>query len=218
MPACGIYLVIEAGPDAESRLTAALVAVEAAAVLIRPPADGPLSASNTRALVAAAQAKGAAALLLDDASLARALRADGVHLAACEDIEARFDLAREIMGRRAIVGIDAGGSRHDAMTLAEVGADYVAFGRAAPVVVEGGEAGQVETPIDPISWWAEIFEVPCVAFDAATAGDARDLAARGADFVAVPVPAEDSIDDLRPWLVAIAAADMTSADQPARRG
>ena len=31
-------------------------------------------------------------------------------------------------GDRGIIGVDAGISRHDAMTVAEAGADYVAFG------------------------------------------------------------------------------------------
>ena len=35
-----------------------------------------------------------------------------------------------------------------------------------------------------IAWWAELFEIPCVAFDVAGPGDARDIVATGADFVA----------------------------------
>ena len=189
MAGCGIYLVVEAASGAEARLAVSLGAVEAAAVLIRPRAGDALSPANARALVAAAQAKGAAALLLDDADLARALRADGVHLSPAIDIEARYELAREIIGRRGIVGVDVGRSRHDAMTLAEAGADYVTFSATADGP-PGDQAGAIAAPDDLVEWWTEIFEVPCVVFDVASAEVARSAAARGADFVGVPVPAD----------------------------
>jgi thiamine-phosphate pyrophosphorylase len=36
---------------------------------------------------------------------------------------------------------------------------------------------------DIIAWWAELFEVPCVALDPADAETAGELARRGAEFV-----------------------------------
>ena len=39
-------------------------------------------------------------------------------------------------------------------------------------------------------WWAEIFQVPCVAFDVETAEEAARLARAGADFVAVRLGSE----------------------------
>jgi thiamine-phosphate pyrophosphorylase len=38
--------------------------------------------------------------------------------------------------------------------------------------------------LDRISWWAELFEVPCVGY-AANAEEVEPLAAAGADFVAL---------------------------------
>jgi thiamine-phosphate pyrophosphorylase len=38
--------------------------------------------------------------------------------------------------------------------------------------------------LDRVSWWAEVFEIPCVGF-AATVAEAEQLAAAGADFVAL---------------------------------
>jgi hypothetical protein len=50
-----------------------------------------------------------------------------------------------------------------------------------------------------VAWWAPIFEVPCVAFDVETCEEGAELAADGADFVAVTLPA---------GLAAPAAADL----------
>jgi thiamine-phosphate pyrophosphorylase len=88
--------------------------------------------------------------------------------------------AREIMGDRSVVGVHAGKSRHDAMLLAERGADYIGFG--VPVEVKDRSAGSARR-LELVSWWSDIFTVPCVAFDVETPEDAAELAAAGADFV-----------------------------------
>jgi thiamine-phosphate pyrophosphorylase len=190
-----IYFVVEASadPQAVERLVAA---VDAAALLVVPGPGAALDARACRPLVERAQAKGIAALIADDAELARALRADGVHLRWEEDIIARYGEARDILGRRFVVGADAGRSRHDAMTLGEAGADYVAFG--IPARVEDRAAARARR-LDLIGWWGEIFEVPCVAFDVETAEEARALAEAGADFVALSVPTKLSADELARW-------------------
>jgi thiamine-phosphate pyrophosphorylase len=90
--------------------------------------------------------------------------------------------AREILGTRYIVGVDVGRSRHDAMSLAEDGADYIGFG--IPAHVEDRQTA-AERRLELIGWWSEIFEVPCVAFDVDSAEAATALAAAGADFVAI---------------------------------
>ncbi len=87
-----------------------------------------------------------------------------------------------MLGTRYIVGVDVGRSRHDAMTLAEAGADYIAFG--IPPHVED-RAASAARRLELVAWWSEIFEIPCVAFDVDTADDATALAGAGADFVAM---------------------------------
>ena len=76
----------------------------------------------------------------------------------------------------------AGGltTRHDAMLAAEAGADYVLFGEP-DLKNERPSLGAIE---DRVSWWAEVFELPCVAY-AASLDEVAALAAAGADFVAV---------------------------------
>lgn len=110
---------------------------------------------------------------MESASLASACGADGVH----------FD--RVLPGRTpsnslAIAGAGNLRSRHDAMTAGEDGADYVLFGEPGS---DGGRPpfGAI---LERISWWSEVFTVPCVAY-AANLEEARQAAAAGADFVAV---------------------------------
>jgi thiamine-phosphate pyrophosphorylase len=78
-----------------------------------------------------------------------------------------------------IAGCAGLASRHDAMTAAEQGADYVMFGD-----VQGGHRPSFEAIVERITWWAEVFEVPCVAM-AESLDEVGPLAAAGADFVAV---------------------------------
>lgn len=177
-----LYVVVETGAAAADRLSAALAAAEVASVLIRAPVGLALDAQDALPLVKAAQAANAAALLADDPALVRVLKADGVHLSASEDPAAAYEEAREILGDRYIVGADAGASRDDAMTLAELGADYIAFSRAGTQDVAWRD--------ELVAWWAEIFQVPCVALDVGTGEEAAQLQAARADFIGVALPGD----------------------------
>jgi len=128
---CQLYVVIEAGDAAPERLAAAFGAADLASVLIVPPAGRPLDAAAARPLIEVAQRRGAAALVATDARLARSLGADGVHLGSPADPGDAYQAARAILGPSGVIGVDPGISRHDAMTLAEAGADYIAFGAPA---------------------------------------------------------------------------------------
>ena len=101
MPSCLLYVVVEAGPGAAERLGAALAAVQIASVLITPAGDAVLDAASAKPLVELVQRAGAAALIADDAGLARALRADGVHLGISMDPAGTYAEARRILGRAA---------------------------------------------------------------------------------------------------------------------
>ena len=190
----GLYLIVEATPGAAQleRLRAALATDAIASVLVTAGPGRELEAGHARPFVELVQEKGVAALVDGDAKLARALRADGVHLRAVEGVEDAYGEAREILGTRYIVGGDAGGTRHGAMALGEAGAEYVAF--------SGPERG------DLIAWWAEIFEVPCVAFDASTPADVADAARAGADFVAIVMPGDATPGDVQALVQAYAQA------------
>ncbi len=123
------------------------------------------------------QACDVALLVENDINLAERVSADGVHIAADA---ALYRQAREHLGQRAIIGVGCNGSRHEAMLLAELGADYVAFGQMpAP-----GERGREERA-ELIAWWSEIFVVPCVAWNVETPEEASSLSRLGADFIAL---------------------------------
>jgi thiamine-phosphate pyrophosphorylase len=97
-----------------------------------------------------------------------------------------------------IAGCGGLATRHDAMLAAEAGADYVMFGEPDAT----GHRPAFEAVADRVSWWAEIFETPCIAF-AATLAEVDGVAAAGADFVAV---GDCIFDDARGPAAAIADA------------
>ena len=122
-------------------------------------------------------AREVAFLIENDAARAERVSADGVHIPADTTL---YGQAREHLGQRAIIGVGCNESRHDAMLLAELGADYVAFGSTP--AVSGRER---EEPAGLIAWWSEIFVVPCVAWNVETREEAAQFARLGADFVAL---------------------------------
>jgi len=121
-------------------------------------------------------ARDVALLVGNDAARAKRIGADGVHLPADA---ALYGQTREHLGQRAIIGVGCKESRHGAMLLAELGADYVAFGSTAAAANR-----EIEERAGLIAWWSEIFVVPCVAWNVETPEEAANLARLGADFVA----------------------------------
>jgi thiamine-phosphate pyrophosphorylase len=68
------------------------------------------------------------------------------------------------------------------MQAGEDGADYVAFGAFHPTTTKPSHY-RPQPAI--LSWWATLFEIPCVAIGGITPDNARPLVAAGADFIAV---------------------------------
>ena len=179
-PAPRLYLVTP--PVAEpaglsDALAAALGAADVAAVLLRLAAtDDRTLINRVKALAPIVQDKGAALLLDGHPDLGARAGADGAHLTGI----AAFQEARALLKPARIAGCGALETRHDAMLAAEADADYVMFGEPDAQ----GRKPSFEAVLDRVTWWAEVFEIPCVGF-AATVAEAEALAAAGADFVAV---------------------------------
>ena len=174
---CRLYLVLPASPPAaiEQSLAEALNATDVACVLLSAGAEAdPALDARLRELTAA---RDVAFLIENDAARAERIGADGVHIPADA---ALYGQAREHLGQRAIIGVGCNESRHDAMLLAELGADYVAF--SSTPALSGRER---EECAELIAWWSEIFVVPCVAWNVETQEEAAELAGLGADFVAL---------------------------------
>ena len=188
-------------------LARALDAAPVASLLIRPsPAT---DAETVKALITLAQKKGVAALLPGDAADAAKVGADGVHVPWAPDIVRQFKAVRGGAVSGMIVGADAGRTRHDAMELGEGGADYVAFGVPAHV---GDRARAAERQLDLVSWWSEVFEIPCVALDVADVEQARRLSEAGADFIGVKIDGNEFASDAAARVSAYAQAVSANED------
>ena len=131
------------------------------------------------ALMPVAQARDVAFIVNDRPDLARALRADGVHIGQ-DDMP--YAEARAIVGPNAIIGVTCHDSRHLAIEAAEAGADYVAFGAFYPTATK-----DAKTHAEPelLRWWSDVMVVPCVAIGGITVENASPLIEAGADFIAV---------------------------------
>jgi thiamine-phosphate pyrophosphorylase len=68
------------------------------------------------------------------------------------------------------------------MQAGEDGADYVAFGAFYETTTKPSNY-RPKPPI--LSWWATLFEIPCVAIGGITPENAKPLVDAGADFIAV---------------------------------
>ena len=101
--------------------------------------------------------------------LAERLGLDGVHLPRGTHGIRKL---REQLGTDAIIGAACGASRHDGLTAAEAGADYVAFSPVGETPLDDG--ARVER--DLFEWWSEVIEVPVVAEGALTRALIEDLA------------------------------------------
>jgi thiamine-phosphate pyrophosphorylase len=198
-----LYLIIDAttGAAGQERVRAALAGAPVASVLIRSHSERALDASGAKPYVDLIQAANVAALIDNDPDLARAVRADGVHLRPGGDLDARYANARDVLGTRYVIGVDVGGSRHDAMAMGEAGADYIAFQDVPPRpdanLADDDEPVAHDDLLTLAEWWAAIFEVPGVAFVAGTPEGASKLAATGIEFVAVALPPTLSPADAR---------------------
>ena len=115
----------------------------------------------------------------DSIALAKRLGADGVHLGQ-SDGDPRE--ARALLGPGAQIGRTCHDSRHLAMEAGEAGCDYVAFGAFYPTTTK---PSNYRPRPEILSWWASLFERPCVAIGGITPDNAKPLLDAGADFIAV---------------------------------
>jgi thiamine-phosphate pyrophosphorylase len=178
-PAPRLYLVTPPVQDAAAfalALEPALGAADVAAVLLRlaPGGESEL-VLRIKLLAPIAQRAGAALLLDGHVDLVGRSGADGAHLTGIHALEG----AIERLKPERIAGAGGMTTRHDAMLAAEADADYILFGE--PDL--NAERPSLVAIADRVSWWAEVFQPPCVAY-AASLDEVGPLAAAGADFVA----------------------------------
>lgn len=165
------------------KLASACSSADVAAVILRLATDdsdlissgnGDLAA-RVKLLLPEIQKNGAMLLLEGLSNIADESGADGIHMtdpASVQTTRASF--------KERIVGSGRLASRHDAMVAGEAGADYVMFGEPD---ADGKRPG-FDAVAERVSWWAELFQLPCIAY-AANAGEIAHLVNAGADFIAI---------------------------------
>lgn len=134
-----------------------------------PGADEDAIAREADALREVAHARDVAIVIERHLMLVERHGLDGVHLT---DGARGVRAARKALGADAIVGTFCAASRHDGLTAAETGADYVAFGPVGATALGSGE----QVPRDLFDWWSEVIEVPVIAEGALTLELIRDMA------------------------------------------
>ncbi|MEM9630625.1 MAG: thiamine phosphate synthase [Pseudomonadota bacterium] len=176
--------------DLAAKLQKAFAGGDIACVLIYMPG------TSTKELQAAAdilvpviQEGGAAAIVYRDTQAAGRSGADGVHVdTSLDDVK----LAVESFQPDRIVGTGGTKLKHDAMEWAETGVDYIFFGK---LDLDEKENAHSKT-LSGASWWAELFETPCVALAGNTIDTLSEAAATGADFVALKDAVWKSEEDI----------------------
>lgn len=161
---------LEDAGRASGLLAAALAEGDAASLLVKA---GSKQREIAQRMMSPARAHGVALLIEGDVRLAAELGVDGVQMAAGA---ADLAEARRIVGPTAVLGVDCGNSRHAAMTAGENGADYVGF----------SDVRRDEDGDSLLAWWAQLFDIPCVALDALPEAGARQFVLDGADFITPP--------------------------------
>jgi thiamine-phosphate pyrophosphorylase len=199
-PAPRLYLITPPISDATgfaAPLAAALAAADIAAVLLRlADADERGLINRAKALGPLAQEKGAALLLDGRADLVARAGCDGAHLTGID----AFSEALERLRPDRIAGAGGLGSRHDAMVAAEAGADYVMFGEPDAFGIRPSFAAIEER----VTWWADVFESPCVGY-VGSLDEVALLAKAGADFVALGDWLWRNTQDVAPTIARAAA-------------
>ncbi len=148
----------------------------AAVILKLASEDESAALSAIRIVSSHLQSTGAVLLLSDRPALVEPAGADGAYFSTLDLLRT----TRTSMAPGRISGVGGLASRHDTMVAAESGVDFVMFGEPDVSNRRPGFSALIER----VSWWAEIFQLPCVAY-AATLDEVKPLAGARADFIAL---------------------------------
>ncbi|MFD1745209.1 thiamine phosphate synthase [Rhizobium helianthi] len=179
---CRLVLIVPDGEDEAAlaeELGHALRGGDVASVII-PQYGLNDSAFQARAekLVPIVQAVGAAALICGDSRIAGRVKADGLHLTGSLE---ELGEAIEKFTPKLIVGSAAAKDRHAALEVGELRPDYIFFGRID---------GDIKPEAHPknlalAEWWASMVEIPCITMGGTQLASVEEVAATGAEFVAL---------------------------------
>ncbi|WP_310618870.1 thiamine phosphate synthase [Flexibacterium corallicola] len=163
----------------EGQLKEAIEGGDIACLLISAPkVNEPELQTIAKRLVPIAQAAGIAVLIENNTQIAGRSGADGVHITGSDkELE---EVVRSFQESK-IIGHAGIKTKHEAMTVASMGIDYIFFGLLELEQKEQANRKSLEYG----RWWAEVFETPCVVLSGTTLESVEAAAATGAEFVAV---------------------------------
>ena len=118
--------------------------------------DQTIISRSADALRAVTHARDVALVIEQHLLLVEPLGLDGVHLT---DAARSVRKARKTLGPDAIIGAHCGTLRHNGISAAEAGADYISFGPVG--LTPPGDSVSAEPPL--FAWWSEMIELPVVA-------------------------------------------------------
>ena len=177
----GLYAVTPDLPDTTDLVARVKAAVAGGATAIQyrnKSATAALRETQAMALAQALAGSGALLIVNDDAELAAAVNADGVHVGEDDGDLARV---RAVVGPERIIGVSCYDDIGRAEAAVAAGADYVAFGSFFPSTVKPGARRADISLLQR----ARRFGVPVAAIGGIDAGNAGRLVAAGADALAV---------------------------------
>ena len=179
-----LYLITPPALDPDrfaKELEAALAGGDVACLQLRlKDVDDDTIRRAARVLQPIAQERGVAFIMNDRPDLAAELDCDGVHVGE-EDMP--YAEARRLLGPDRIVGVTCGDSRDRAITAAEAGADYVAFGAFFPSMTKAARS-TAPTP-SCCATGRRRRSCRAVAIGGITQENCGPLVEAGADFLAV---------------------------------
>jgi thiamine-phosphate pyrophosphorylase len=168
-----LYLITPPDFDLDTfpaRLAAVLDGVDIACLRLSLAArDEDRIARAADALREIAHARDVALVIERHALLVQRLGLDGVHLT---DGARNIRTLRKDLGSDAIIGAFCGVTRHEGISAAEAGADYVSFGPVGATTLGTGAQADKEL----FEWWSEMIETPVVAEGALSVDLIRTLA------------------------------------------
>jgi thiamine-phosphate pyrophosphorylase len=179
----GLYALTDASLTSGGRMLGAVdAAIRGGAKLVQyrdKSLDRERRRHEAKTLLEFCHGHGVPLIINDDLELAAAVGADGVHLGRDD---AQPAAARVALGPRAIIGVSCYDSLPRAVTAAQAGADYVAFGSFHPSTTKPGAA---RVPVELLTQARRALSVPLCAIGGITPANGAALLAAGADMLAV---------------------------------
>ena len=173
-----IFLIspADAAAAAFASALAPILARSGASALLLRRGEQPENAYEAlvKAVAPIAQAQGCAVLIEGEPGLARTLGADGLHVAGGPNA-----VKEAIAALKPALIVGAGGvhSRHDAMVLGELGADYILFGPLSGTIADAER--------EMARWWSTTMEIPGVLSD--PQADIESYDAEGCEFIGLNI-------------------------------